>query len=305
MIVIQKVLTHTVLLVTNSQGVSQVGNFFETFTTARVATFAALQAIARKPGAPREEIYEDPEEEEEDENKDTSKKAADASSSNNDKNAEADVETGERKLKAILPEYVIDSQSTAGEKPEDVKGQISFKNVNFTYPTRPNNPVLLGLDLEIEAGKTTALVGPSGGGKSTTVSLIERFYDPISGSIELDGLDLRKINVSHLRQTIGYVGQEPTLFATTIAGNIRYGNPNATQEEVSYFFIANIRKNGQSLESSPPSPNACFYRSKQQPSPPTRTISSPLSLTGTTHKSATREASYPAGRSNVSRKYSM
>jgi ATP-binding cassette subfamily B (MDR/TAP) protein 1 len=72
----------------------------------------------------------------------------------------------------------------------------------------------------------------SGGGKSTTVSLIERFYDPNTGSIELDGINLRDINVHHLRSLIGYVGQEPTLFATTIAGNIQYGNPGATQEEI-------------------------------------------------------------------------
>jgi ATP-binding cassette subfamily B (MDR/TAP) protein 1 len=72
----------------------------------------------------------------------------------------------------------------------------------------------------------------SGGGKSTTVALIERFYDPLRGDIELDGVNLKDLNVKHLRGLIGYVGQEPTLFATTIAGNIKYGNPNATQEQI-------------------------------------------------------------------------
>ncbi len=72
----------------------------------------------------------------------------------------------------------------------------------------------------------------SGGGKSTVVLMIERFYDPLNGSVELDGIDLKDINVKHLRSLIGYVGQEPTLFATTIAGNIKYGNPDATQEEI-------------------------------------------------------------------------
>jgi ATP-binding cassette subfamily B (MDR/TAP) protein 1 len=62
--------------------------------------------------------------------------------------------------------------------------------------------------------------------------MIERFYDPLNGSVELDGIDLKDINVKHLRSLIGYVGQEPTLFATTIAGNIKYGNPDATQEEI-------------------------------------------------------------------------
>jgi len=208
------------------QGISQVGNFVETFSTARVAAYNALKVIARKPGAPREEVYE--EEADDDENE---KKTTDAGT-NETNEMKRDIEAGEPKLKAILPEYVIDSQATEGEKLSDVDGRITFNKVDFTYPTRPNNPILKGFDLEIEAGKTTALVGPSGGGKSTTVSLIERFYDPLAGSIELDGVDLKNINVSHLRGLIGYVGQEPTLFGTTIAGNIRYGNPNATQEEI-------------------------------------------------------------------------
>lgn len=72
----------------------------------------------------------------------------------------------------------------------------------------------------------------SGGGKSTTVALIERFYDPLEGSVTLDGIDIKEFNVAYLRSLIGYVGQEPTLFATTIAGNIRYGRPDATQEEI-------------------------------------------------------------------------
>ena len=69
-------------------------------------------------------------------------------------------------------------------------------------------------------------------GKSTTVALLERFYDPLSGSIELDGINLKDINVHHLRSLIGYVGQEPVLFATSIAANIKYGNPSATQEQI-------------------------------------------------------------------------
>jgi ATP-binding cassette, subfamily B (MDR/TAP), member 1 len=72
----------------------------------------------------------------------------------------------------------------------------------------------------------------SGGGKSTTVAMIERFYDPLKGNVTLDGIDIKELNVSHLRKFIGYVGQEPTLFATTIAGNIKYGKPDATQKEI-------------------------------------------------------------------------
>lgn len=198
-----------------AQGVSQVGNFIETFTACRVAVYPAMQAMRRKIGAPSEMIY-------------TEKEGRDEKGV---KSTSSDPESGSR-LRAILPEYRIDARSKEGMKPSKVVGRLEFCNVQFSYPTRPNNPVLKGLNLVIEEGKTTALVGPSGGGKSTTVALIERFYDPLEGMLTLDGVDIKEINVAHLRSLIGYVGQEPTLFATTIAGNIKYGKPNATQEEI-------------------------------------------------------------------------
>jgi len=205
-----------------AQGVSQVGNFFETFTVARVAAYPALQAINRKPGAPDEIIYKT----------DNDEATSEESETTSTKTGE-DVEAGHgRQIKAILPKYTIDSSSDKGVKPEKIRGALEFKNVEFSYPTRPNTVILKDFSLEIPAGKTVALVGPSGGGKSTTVALIERFYDPLRGNVELDGVDLKEINVKHLRHSIGYVGQEPTLFATTIAGNIKYGNPNATQEQI-------------------------------------------------------------------------
>ena len=151
---------------------------------------------------------------------------------------DADLETGSVHSKkagprtAMLPMYLIDSSSNTGLKPPIITGAISFRNVCFAYPTRPNNPIFNGFNLDIKAGSTVALVGPSGGGKSTTVGLIERFYDPSSGTIKIDGVNLKDINVSYLRGLLGYVGQEPTLFATSIAGNIRYGKQNATMEEV-------------------------------------------------------------------------
>lgn len=80
--------------------------------------------------------------------------------------------------------------------------------------------------------RNVSLPRDSGGGKSTIAAMIERFYDPLSGTVAIDGVDMKKINVKYLRSLIGYVGQEPTLFATTIEGNIKYGNLNATRDQV-------------------------------------------------------------------------
>ncbi|XP_033639476.1 LOW QUALITY PROTEIN: ATP-dependent translocase ABCB1-like [Asterias rubens] len=126
----------------------------------------------------------------------------------------------------------IDNSSELGLKPETLTGDISFTNVHFCYPSRPEVKVLNGLTLEVKQGQTVALVGSSGCGKSTTVQLAQRFYDPLSGSVKLDGNDLRDINVRWLRENIGVVSQEPVLFATTIAENIRYGRVDATDEEI-------------------------------------------------------------------------
>ncbi|GMS95864.1 hypothetical protein PENTCL1PPCAC_18039, partial [Pristionchus entomophagus] len=112
-------------------------------------------------------------------------------------------------------------------------GEICFEGVHFTYPSRPDEKVLNGLDLRIPAGQVVALCGPSGEGKSTIVSLLERFYEPNNGRITLDGKDLTSMDVKWLRgKTIGLISQEPVLFATSIAENIRYGAPGASDEEV-------------------------------------------------------------------------
>ncbi|XP_035688018.1 ATP-dependent translocase ABCB1-like isoform X1 [Branchiostoma floridae] len=129
-------------------------------------------------------------------------------------------------------EPVIDSLSEEGHRPDSLKGNIEFKDVNFTYPARPDVPVLQGLSLKADVGQTVALVGSSGCGKSTTVQLIQRFYDPQEGVVELDGQDIRSLNIQWLRQHIGVVSQEPILFATTIAENIRYGREDVTQAEI-------------------------------------------------------------------------
>uniref|UniRef100_A0A8B9V3A5 Uncharacterized protein n=1 Tax=Anas zonorhyncha TaxID=75864 RepID=A0A8B9V3A5_9AVES len=144
----------------------------------------------------------------------------------------------------------IDSSSNAGYKPDHVKGTVEFKNVYFNYPARPDIQILKGLNLKVNCGQTVALVGGSGCGKSTTVQLIQRFYDPKEGTITIDGQDIKTLNVRYLREIIGVVNQEPVLFATTIAENIRYGREDVTMEEIekatkeanAYDFIMKLPK---------------------------------------------------------------
>ncbi|KAG2156010.1 P-loop containing nucleoside triphosphate hydrolase protein [Suillus bovinus] len=127
----------------------------------------------------------------------------------------------------------INSADPGGLKPEKVIGEINFDDVRFSYPSRPDVRILKGLSINFPAGKTAALVGASGSGKSTIVSLIERFYDPSSGSVKLDGVDVRELNIKWLRSQIGLVSQEPTLFATTIQGNVLHGLINTPYENAS------------------------------------------------------------------------
>ncbi|KAG5648338.1 hypothetical protein DXG03_004910 [Asterophora parasitica] len=117
----------------------------------------------------------------------------------------------------------IDSADPNGQKPEHVDGQIVLEDIKFSYPSRPSVQVVNGVSLTFEAGKTAALVGASGSGKSTVISLVERFYDPISGNVKLDGVNVKDLNLKWLRSQIGLVSQEPTLFATTIKGNVAHG----------------------------------------------------------------------------------
>lgn len=126
----------------------------------------------------------------------------------------------------------INSFSEEGYKLDVVKGNIEFKNINFRYPSRDDVKVLNGMNLKVMSGQTIALVGSSGCGKSTTIQLLQRFYDPQEGSVSIDGHDIRSLNVRGLRELIGVVSQEPVLFATTIAENIRYGRQDVTQDEI-------------------------------------------------------------------------
>jgi len=114
----------------------------------------------------------------------------------------------------------------------EVRAHVELSGVSFAYPSRPDAPVLRGLSLELRPGEVVALVGPSGGGKSTVAALLSRFYDPDAGSVRLDGVDFRELQPDWLREQIGVVSQEPILFATSIEDNIRYARPSASHAEV-------------------------------------------------------------------------
>ncbi|XP_013613919.1 PREDICTED: ABC transporter B family member 4-like [Brassica oleracea var. oleracea] len=126
----------------------------------------------------------------------------------------------------------IDSYSTDGKVLDDIKGDIELKDVYFTYPARPDEQIFRGFSLFISSGTTVALVGQSGSGKSTVVSLIERFYDPQAGEVLIDGVNLKEFQLKWIRSKIGLVSQEPVLFTSSIKDNIAYGKEDATLEEI-------------------------------------------------------------------------
>ncbi|XP_065878935.1 ABC transporter B family member 2 [Euphorbia lathyris] len=127
---------------------------------------------------------------------------------------------------------VVKTSSKTGKKLPKLEGHIEFKEVCFSYPSRQDTVIFDKFCLDIPSGKVVALVGGSGSGKSTVISLIERFYEPLSGHIMLDGNDIKHLDLNWLRQQIGLVNQEPALFATTIKENILYGKHDATLDEI-------------------------------------------------------------------------
>jgi len=136
-------------------------------------------------------------------------------------------------LEVINRKPLIDGLSDAGQKPAGrPSGAIELRDVNFAYPARPNILVCNGYNLAIKAGESVALCGPSGAGKSTIMNLLLRFYDPLAGRVMLDGIDIKDLNVRWLRHALGYVGQEPTLFAGSIADNIAYGIDRSVEVDV-------------------------------------------------------------------------
>ncbi|KAG6472902.1 putative multidrug resistance protein [Zingiber officinale] len=139
---------------------------------------------------------------------------------------------GERIMTVIHRVPKIDSDSSKGEALENVSGDVEFRNVEFAYPSRPDNYIFRDFNLKVPAGRTVALVGSSGSGKSTVIALLERFYDPLAGGILIDGIDIRRLQLKWLRSQLGLVSQEPALFATSIKENILFGKEGATMEEV-------------------------------------------------------------------------
>lgn len=147
-------------------------------------------------------------------------------------------------------EPIVDTWADSGEALPEVEGTLEFRDVHFRYPTRPEQPVLRGLNLVIRPGQYVALVGASGCGKSTTIALLERFYDPLSGGVYVDGKEISTLRINDYRSHIALVSQEPTLYQGTIKDNILLGTPNddvsdeaiefACREANIYDFIVSL-----------------------------------------------------------------
>jgi ATP-binding cassette subfamily B protein len=131
-----------------------------------------------------------------------------------------------------LTDRVAAMPIAGGRRLDRVDGRVAFEGVRFAYPARPDVEVLRGIDLVVRPGEVVALVGASGAGKSTLGALLVRLYDPAAGRVTLDGHDLRELDPAWVRRLVGVVSQEPVLFSTTVADNVRYGRPEATDAEV-------------------------------------------------------------------------
>ncbi|MFC7463021.1 ABC transporter transmembrane domain-containing protein [Hydrogenophaga defluvii] len=139
----------------------------------------------------------------------------------------------ERLMELLHQRSPVQSPPQPRTLPPAVSGStVAFEAVDFHYPSRPQHPSLRGLDLRVQAGQTVALVGPSGAGKTTVLSLLLRFYDPQAGRILLDGVPIHELSLSALRERIAIVPQEPVIFSASAMDNIRYGRPLASDAEV-------------------------------------------------------------------------
>lgn len=126
----------------------------------------------------------------------------------------------------------IDSDNMEGQILQNVSGEVEFRHIAFAYPSRPESIIFEDFNLRVPAGKSVALVGGSGSGKSTVIALLQRFYDPLGGAILLDGVAIDKLQLKWLRSQMGLVSQEPALFATSIKENILFGKEDASMEQV-------------------------------------------------------------------------
>ncbi|MCR9113822.1 MAG: ABC transporter transmembrane domain-containing protein [Rhodobacteraceae bacterium] len=138
----------------------------------------------------------------------------------------------ERLVELLQAEDEVKDPRNPVPLPRPVKGRIAFESVGFSYPTRRESPALNGLDLVIEPGETVALVGPSGAGKTTIIQMIQRFYDPETGQVTLDGVALNQMARQDFRKEIALVPQEPVIFAASAWDNIRFGRDGASNDEV-------------------------------------------------------------------------
>jgi len=193
-----------------AQGVGQVASFFPDYGKTLTAAYHIFQLFDRKPAVPFPHIVDH----------------RPVRRINYAKAQEIDTALASRP-ESEQPQYGAPLKTL-----DSVRGEVEFKDVTFSYPIRPDIPVLKGLTFCAKPKETIALVGESGCGKSTTVSLLERLYLPTGGTITLDGVPIEQLEIGWLRSQIGLVSQEPILFAASIYENIRYGKPDATQEEI-------------------------------------------------------------------------
>ncbi|TIN14107.1 MAG: ATP-binding cassette domain-containing protein, partial [Mesorhizobium sp.] len=138
----------------------------------------------------------------------------------------------ERLTEILTEKPAIQAPADPQPLPAKAKGAISFDDVSFSYPARPDRAAVHGLSFQVKPGETVAIVGPSGAGKSTVFSLILRFYDPESGRVVIDGVDLRQADPAAIRQRIAIVAQDVTIFAASAADNIGFGRPGASDAEI-------------------------------------------------------------------------
>ncbi|MFZ9068755.1 MAG: ABC transporter transmembrane domain-containing protein [bacterium] len=138
----------------------------------------------------------------------------------------------ERLMELLEAKSEITDPISPKSLPSLVRGSVEIDDLHFGYPSRPDSLALQAVNLHIEPGMTMALVGPSGAGKSTLLELLLRFYDPLQGSIHFEGIDLRSLPLQELRRHIAFVPQQPTLFSANVWENLRYGQPDASKEEM-------------------------------------------------------------------------